>query len=64
VKDMIIEQLQKRVGLSAEQATQAAEVVTELLEKHGVTLAQGVTEKLPGGIGDAVGGLLGGKGKQ
>lgn len=63
MKEMIIEQLQQRVGLSKEQAESAAAVVTELLEKHGVSFAEGMKDKLGdlGGVGDALGGLMGKK---
>ncbi len=61
MKEMIIEQLQQRIGLSKEQAEGAAKVVMDLLEEHGVTLAEGIKDKLGdlGGIGDALGGLVG-----
>ncbi len=62
MKEMIIEQLQQRVGLSKEQAESAAKVVMDLLEEHGA----GIAEKLGGladlgGVGDALGGLMGKK---
>ncbi len=60
MKDMIIEQLQKRVGLSEEQATQAAKVVMELIEKHGGDIQKVATDKL-GGLAGGLGGMLGKK---
>ncbi len=56
MKEMIVEQLKSRVGLSQEQATKAAEVVVEIVESKGGELK----DKL-GGLGDMAGGLLGGK---
>lgn len=51
MKNVIVDQLKSRVGLTEEQATKAAEVVIEIVEaKTG-----GITDKL----GDAVGGLGG-----
>jgi hypothetical protein len=57
MKEMIIEQLQARVGLSEEQATHAAKVVMELLEKHGGDVQKLATDKL----GGMAGGLFGKK---
>ncbi|MEM9073117.1 MAG: hypothetical protein AAGE52_31725 [Myxococcota bacterium] len=60
MKDMIIQQLKERVGLSEEQAKNAMEVVAEILEGNGVTLVEGIKDKL-GGAGEALGGLIGKK---
>lgn len=59
MKEIIIQQLQERIGLSEEQATQAAAVVMELIEKHGGDLLGNVSGALGGDLGGAIGGLFG-----
>lgn len=65
LKDLIVEQLKSKVGLDADKAKQAADVVANLVQEHGPKLMANVTEKLgdklPGGVGDALGGLFGKK---
>lgn len=61
MKETIIQQLKERVGLSQDQAEQAYAVVEQVLEGNGMSLVEGVTDKLPGGVGDALGGMLGKK---
>lgn len=65
LKDLIVEQLKIRVGLDADKAKQAADVVANLVQEHGPKLMANVTEKLgdklPDGVGDALGGLFGKK---
>jgi len=61
MKDTIVKQLVEKVGLSDEQAQKAYEVVAQVLEGNGMTLVDGVKDKLPGGVGDALGGMLGKK---
>ena len=61
MKDTIVQQLKERVGLSDEQAEKAYAVVAQVLEGNGMTLVEGMKDKLPGGVGDALGGMLGKK---
>lgn len=63
MKDMIIAKLQETVGLSEDQAKQAADVVMNLIETHGGDLAKMATNLTGGGGGgaaDAISGALGG----
>lgn len=54
MEETIIEQLKSRVGLSEEQAKQAAKVVMELVEKHGGDLL-GKAKGVAGGLGGLMG---------
>ena len=65
LKGMVVEQLKAKVGLDEAKAKQAADVVANLLQEHGPKLLGGLTEKLgdklPAGVGDALGGMFGKK---
>jgi hypothetical protein len=61
IKGTVIAQLKAQVGLSEEQATQAADVVENLLKEHGPKLLASAGGALPEGVAGALGGLLGGK---
>lgn len=61
IKSTIVAQLQAKVGLDEAKAKQAADVVENLLKEHGPALLGGMKDKLPGNIGDALGGFLGKK---
>ncbi|MEO0325143.1 MAG: hypothetical protein AAF447_19445 [Myxococcota bacterium] len=55
IKGVIIEKLKETVGLDDGMAQKAADVVADVLKEH---IGGGIAEKLPGGVGDALGGLL------
>ncbi|MBX3246289.1 MAG: hypothetical protein KF901_03825 [Myxococcales bacterium] len=61
IKGTLIAQLQAKVGLDEAKAKQAADVVENLIKEHGPALLGGVKDKLPGGVGEALGGFLGKK---
>lgn len=59
MKEQLISLLQSKVGLDAEKANQAVDTVLDFIKNN----PQQVTEylgKLPGGLGDKLGGLFGG----
>lgn len=62
--ETLIQQLQEKVGLSPEIAQKVADFVREHASEIPGWIAQsGIADKLPGGLGDALGGLLGGDNK-
>ncbi|MCA9574429.1 MAG: hypothetical protein KC668_03305 [Myxococcales bacterium] len=61
IKGTLVAQLKAQAGLSEAQATQAADVVENLLKEHGPKLLAGAKDFLPEGVAGALGGLLGGK---
>lgn len=61
LKGIVVEQLQQRVGLDEKPAKGAADVVVELIQKHGPALLEGGLEDKLGDAGKALGGLFGKK---
>ena len=59
LKNQLIQQLQQRVGLDQEKATQAANVVAEFVQQHAGEMVQMATEGGAGGVMDQAGKMFG-----
>jgi hypothetical protein len=55
----LVQTLQERAHLSADQAQQVAKVVVDFVQEHLPDIAQGFGGTMPGG--DALGGIFGGR---
>ena len=58
MKDQLVSLLMSKVGLDKEKAEKAVDTVLNFMKEHPEQ-ASSVLGKLPGGLGEKVGGLLG-----
>jgi hypothetical protein len=59
VKEQLVSLLQSKVGLDPEKANQAVDTVLDFIKNNPQQLTE-YLGKLPGGIGDKIGGMFGG----
>ncbi len=59
MKEQLVSLLQSKVGLDAEKANQAVDTVLDFFKNNPQQLTE-YLGKLPGGIGDKLGGMFGG----
>ena len=58
MKDQLVSLLVSKVGLDKQKAEQAVETVLDYIKNNPQQLSS-LTDKLPGGLGDKLGGMLG-----
>jgi hypothetical protein len=58
MKDQLVSLLVSKVGLDQQKAEQAIDTVLDYLKNNPQQLAS-LTDKLPGGLGDKLGGMFG-----